>query len=90
MIDNLMKEIVNMETEVPIFKLFLCKTDHTTGFSVYVDFRAHGQNIGHISTHGDTAIEALQKMRDGLEHRFMSREYYMKLANENAHCGVEK
>lgn len=79
-VEDLMNEIVALDTEVPIFKLILEKASYNVGFYVHVDFREHGQNIGNISRRADTAIEALKMVKAGLLEKFMSREYYMEIA----------
>ena len=81
-VDSLMQDIVKLDTIVPVFRVCLCATDHTFGFTCWVVFRSLGQNLDHIETGGDTAIEALTKLRDGLLEKFMSREYYMEKAKE--------
>jgi hypothetical protein len=82
-VSELMDEIKCLDTEVGIYQVFLQAAGHAFGFSASVSFRSWGQDIGSIETHGETAVEALEKLKRGLLDKFMSRKYYMQLAAKN-------
>ena len=79
-VTELMNEIKHLDTEVGN-QVFLQAAGHSSGFAAYVSFRSWGQDIGRIETHGDTAVEALEKLKNGLLEKFMSRDFYMDKAN---------
>lgn len=65
-IDELMTEIVDIDITLDVYKLYLMKTDHTVGYTAFVEFRANYKNELHLrntDAHGDTPEEALINLK---------------------------
>lgn len=68
-----MNDITHADIQPDVFKVFLMATDHTIGFSAFVDFRSNHTNpngVSSVSIHADTAEEALQNLKAELLRRF--------------------
>lgn len=71
--DSLMREIIHLKTEPPIFKLFVMAAPHLDGFDAWVDFRTYDPDAARsVSTHGDTPEQALLRLKTALELRWIA------------------
>jgi hypothetical protein len=68
---ELMQTITSMEIKPSVFKVYVMASDHTAGFTAFVDFRApDGNEPSSLDCHGETAEEALTKLMNTLSANF--------------------
>ena len=82
-VSTLLREIVNLDIQPQVFKVFVSATDHTVGFMAWVTFRKNDTNplgLNGIDVHSDNAEKALKNLRVELLKRFGPCE----------HCGKYK
>jgi hypothetical protein len=72
-VNELFQNIVSFDCEPSVFTVDLQKSDHRSGYEVYINFRStsnDGNQIGSIVIHNDDPITALEVAWAQLQERF--------------------
>ena len=77
-VSELMNDITHADIKPDVFKVFVVATDHTTGFTAFINFRSNYTNpngMSSVEAHADTAEDALKNLKNELLQRFGKCEH---------------